>query len=472
MRKDIQYPFKLFLMIVIFLFLMPSLHAAQDTKPILSATDQQKIIKSYSEGTERQKAIVQITAVANDAKNLKDKETQLDSLPSIIPYTVTDVEQDISITKMIFTDSLKKITLFKKQLQDPLWRKKMIAQGIKSFLETVFITTFFFILHRFCRKIIRKLLRPGHELTLIRRLIDSFLLVIYLIFTCRAWGADSIAWAMSLIGQRLGWIAIVAILSLITWEWLNFLIERYLDRTDHQGLVVRHSARVLTLLPFLRNAVMILLVMFFIFVVLSAIGINIAPFLAGAGVIGVAIGFGAQKLVQDLITGAFILFEDSIAVGDEIKLGDLVGHVESLTIRTVRLRDATGQLHTIPFSGITLISNLSRGHGFHVFKLTLALDSDIEQVQCLITSITEKIYLRHDLIEKNPKPLEWFGIDKITSSGIMISGRFKTRPGKQVEAGRLFNKYLLESFKQSGLSLAIPTRRILMRDDSSSVTGE
>ena len=123
------------------------------------------------------------------------------------------------------------------------------------------------------------------------------------------------------------------------------------------------SARLRTLLPLLRSALLITIVVVAGLMVLSEIGINIAPLLAGAGIIGVAIGFGSQKLVQDLITGIFLLLENAMQVGDTVTVSGLSGTVENLSVRTIRLRAGDGSVHIIPFSSVTSVTNINRGLG-------------------------------------------------------------------------------------------------------------
>ena len=114
-------------------------------------------------------------------------------------------------------------------------------------------------------------------------------------------------------------------------------------------------------------------------IVLSQVGVHVAPLIAGAGVVGVAIGFGSQKLVQDVITGAFILFEDTLAVGDTVTIGDHSGVVEGMTVRTIRLRSGTGELHTLPFSSVTTVINQSRGFAIFPFTIGVAYREDIDR---------------------------------------------------------------------------------------------
>src|SRR5690606_20011525 len=147
---------------------------------------------------------------------------------------------------------------------------------------------------------------------------------------------------------------------------------------DQRGCVRPQNPRVRTLLPLLRNIVFVALSVITVIAVLANLGVDVTPLLAGAGVVGLAIGFGSQQLVQDVITGMFILFEDTIAIGDVIDTGDRAGVVEALTIRTVRIRDADGALHSIPFSQIKALKNRSRDYGVYTVKLSLDYATDID----------------------------------------------------------------------------------------------
>ena len=122
-------------------------------------------------------------------------------------------------------------------------------------------------------------------------------------------------------------------------------------------------------------------------VVLSEIGVDIAPLLAAAGVVGLAVGFGAQTLVKDIITGVFILIEDTIAIGDVVDLGGHAGVVEGMTIRTIRLRDGAGAVHTVPFSAVTIVQNLTKDFSYATFDLKVDFREDVDKV---IDAIVEK----------------------------------------------------------------------------------
>jgi moderate conductance mechanosensitive channel len=274
------------------------------------------------------------------------------------------------------------------------------------------------------------------------------------------WGVHTYDWLTSGPGSVLGSAAarILGIIaaSLLLWETVSSVIERYLGETGVQVT----SARTRTLLNVARNALMVVITIVSTLMVLSELGVNIAPLLAGAGVIGLAVGFGAQRLVQDVITGVFILFQDLMAVGDVVKLGDTAGLVESLSIRTVRLRDLSGTVHTIPFSAITTVSNLTEDFSFYVFDVGIAYREDVDAVIDLLRQIGSE--LRED---KQIGPLlldniEIFGVDAFGDSAVVIKGRLKTLPIKQWTVGRAFNRLLKIRFDEAGIEIPFPHRTL------------
>ena len=278
-----------------------------------------------------------------------------------------------------------------------------------------------------------------------------------LLALAQAWGADMVAWLNSEFGRHLlsSGLSILAVVvgATILWELVNASIERYLADTDADGNAVARSARARTLLPLARNALLIMLVIMVTLIVLAELGLNIAPLLAGAGVIGVAIGFGSQKLVQDVITGAFILFENTIAVGDSIKIGDYSGTVEGMTIRAMRLRDVSGNVHTVPFSVVNAVTNLSRDFGYHLFDVGVSYHEDMDRIFGLLRRIGEDLRLDPDFGGYILDAIEVFGIDRFSPSAVVVRGRLKTQPNKQWVVGREFNRRLKLTFDQAGICL-------------------
>ena len=159
-----------------------------------------------------------------------------------------------------------------------------------------------------------------------------------------------------------------------------------MDHLERDAQIAK-SARLRTLLPLLRSTLLITIAIIAGLMILSEIGINIAPLLAGAGIVGVAIGFGSQKLVQDLITGIFLLLENAMQVGDTVTVSSLTGVVEALSVRTIRLRAADGSVHIIPFSSVTSVTNVNRGLGNAAVSVSVAFDEDTDRVAAELVAI-------------------------------------------------------------------------------------
>ena len=273
-----------------------------------------------------------------------------------------------------------------------------------------------------------------------------------------AWGVEVFAWIASPLGQRVASatvsIGLIVALALFTWELASSLIERQLTS---QGRV---STRALTLLPLARTALRLVLIVLVTMVVLAEIGMNITPLLAGAGVIGLAVGFGAQKLVQDVITGWFILMEDTISVGDVVDLDGHTGLVERINIRTIQLRDQQGAVHTIPFSSVGTVKNMTRDFAYYVFDVGIAYKEDTDRVIDVLKQVDESLRAdetyKYDILE----PLEVLGVERFEDSAVIIKVRTKTRPIKQWGVGREFNRRMKKAFDAAGIEIPFPQRTI------------
>jgi small conductance mechanosensitive channel len=241
------------------------------------------------------------------------------------------------------------------------------------------------------------------------------------------------------------------------YETINSWIERHLGQRDSATKAPLASARALTLLPMLRGSIFILFSAIIILTFMSAVGINIAPLLAGAGVLGVAVGFGSQTLVKDFLTGLFIVTENTVAVGDVVKIGDFSGAVETLSIRAIRLRDIDGSLHIIPFGDVSKITNLTRGFAFALVDINVGYDCDLEQVMQVIREVGAT--LQEDAVFKRVilEPIEVMGVEKFGDSAVTIRARLRTRPGKQWEVRRLLLLRIKQRFDQEGIEMPFPT---------------
>lgn len=298
---------------------------------------------------------------------------------------------------------------------------------------------------------------------------NGIALVVGLIATftvLEAWGIDSAAWLTTPIGQRITsaviTIALLLVATVVVLEIASAAIERYLSR---DGADV--SARAKTLLPLLRTTLVVVLVTMFVLVTLSELGLNIAPLLAGAGVIGLAIGFGAQTLVKDIITGMFILMEDQLAAGDVVKVGAHAGVVERLTLRTIRLRDLAGTVHVVPFSEVTTLENMTKDYSRYVFEVGVAYREDTDEVVTVLKQIGEE--MRQDEAYKDLiiEPFEVLGVDKFGDNAVIIKARITTQPIKQWQVGREYNRRMKKRFDELGIEIPFPHRTIYFGEDKS-----
>ena len=238
----------------------------------------------------------------------------------------------------------------------------------------------------------------------------------------------------------------------LIWILADTAIHHALTRS-RKGLA---NARAQTMMPLIRNVLFAAIFIIALIVALANMGMNVTPLLAGAGVIGLAIGFGAQSLVADLITGLFIIIEDSLAIDDYVDVGGHLGTVEGLTIRTVRLRDIDGIVHTIPFSEIKSIKNYSREFGYAIFRVAIPYNMEIDDAIKLMREVGQK--MRSDPLQRRNiwSPLEIQGVESFESGSAILRARFKTAPIKQWEVSRAFNLSLKRHLDEAGLDLATP----------------
>ncbi len=201
------------------------------------------------------------------------------------------------------------------------------------------------------------------------------------------------------------------------------------------------------------------------FMLLGEIGVNLGPVLAAAGVVGLAIGFGAQNLVQDFIGGFFILLEDQIRVGDVIQIGDKSGLVERITLRMVILRDQAGTVHFIRNGKIDVVSNMTKDYSNYVFNIGVAYRENVDEVIRVLKDIDEE--MRQDADYKNDilAPLEVAGLDSFGDSAVNIKARTKTKPIQQWRVGREFNRRIKMKFDELNIEIPFPHQTIYFGKD-------
>lgn len=299
--------------------------------------------------------------------------------------------------------------------------------------------------------------RPYKELlrSLAHALLRIAMAITFIELLGRIWGFSVIDFALSnrlgqAISNSISSIGLILLVTWLLWVVLDTAIQEALKPPVGKRSSRQPSTRVRTILPMLRNAVKVILVVICTITTMANLGINVAPLLAGAGVIGLAIGFGSQQLVQDVITGLFILIEDTISIGDWVVLDSShAGTVESLTIRTLRLRDGKGFVHSVPFGQIKAVTNQSRQFAYAFFSVQFTYDSDVDQSLALIhevgKSISEDPLLRINL----QGPLQVFGVDRMDLNGFVLTAQFRTISGGQYAVSRAFNERLKKRVDQT-----------------------
>jgi small conductance mechanosensitive channel len=286
-----------------------------------------------------------------------------------------------------------------------------------------------------------------------------------------AWEIDVFAWLAGDSGRELLARAVnvifVLLVSLGIWELASGLITIYLEKRDTEDHEVVRSARARTLLPLARNALLVVIFTLAALTTLSELGVDIGPLLAGAGVVGLAVGFGAQTLVKDIITGAFILFEDAISVGDYVEVGGHSGTIESLTVRTIQLRAPSGTVYTVPFSSVDTITNMTKDYAFHIAEVGVAYREDIEEVMAVLGEVGEELRQDPEFGPHILEPISIDGVDRFDDSAVVIRARLKTEAGQQWRIKRALNRRIKHAFDARGIEIPFPHSTIFMGEDKS-----
>jgi moderate conductance mechanosensitive channel len=293
--------------------------------------------------------------------------------------------------------------------------------------------------------------------------------IIAFVVLLQFYGLNTFRWLTATeLGLRLdsaiGTITVTLLSALLVWEVANAAMERHLAKLTKQAQIAR-SARLRTLMPLLRTSLFIAILVVVVLTVLSEIGVNIAPLLAGAGIVGVAIGFGSQKLVQDLITGLFLLLENAMQVGDWVTVSGLSGTVEALSVRTIRLRAGDGSVHIIPFSAVTSVTNTNRGIGNAAVEVTVAYDEDTDRVGEVLKEIAVGMRKEEPFKSAMLSDLQLWGVDKITASSVTLTGQIVCTDAGRWPVQREFNRRVKRRFQELGIQTPTPTQALIIRQD-------
>jgi len=285
--------------------------------------------------------------------------------------------------------------------------------------------------------------------------------VLVVCFSLEAWGVKAIQAlgsqaAREVFSVLLG-LLLIGLGAMAILDFTTVLTQRYLDARVRES---RASGKMRTLVPLARKAVKVIVVTVAIMTALGQLGVQIGPILAGVGVLGLAIGFGAQTLVKDVITGVFILLEDTLAVGDVAVVAGTGGLVEAVDLRTVRLRDLSGNVHTIPWSSIGTVTNMTKDFSYWVIEIGVAYGEDVDEVLQVIREVAEEVRqdpgYQRDVLE----PVELLGLERFADSSVVVKARIKTKPIQQWRIGREFNRRLKKAFDARGIEFPFPSRTL------------
>jgi small conductance mechanosensitive channel len=313
--------------------------------------------------------------------------------------------------------------------------------------------------------------RANRYLPMLMTALKAVLSIMAGIALLEVWGLDIFDWLSGPVGQavlqRVVTIVLIVAVALLVWEVVSAAIEQYLAGKDREGNAVTRSQRAQTLLPLVRNVVFVVLAVMVVLTVLSELGINIGPLIAGAGIVGLAVGFGAQTIVKDFITGFFILIEDTVAVGDIVELGGHSGKVEAMSIRSIQLRDFSGQVHRIPFSEVTTTVNKSKDFSFATFDIGVGYSEDIDRCIEVIRDVGNEMVADEEYAAVIDGDINIMGVQALGDSAVVIRARIRVKPGKQFGLQRAFNRLIKMRFDAEGIEIPFPHRTLYFGEDSS-----
>ena len=299
------------------------------------------------------------------------------------------------------------------------------------------------------------------------KVIRTLILVLVAVVSLDAWKLyDLSAWYATPAGSQtvsaLLDILIILAVSAAVWVGLASLVEHKFSPDENS--TTAQAARGETLLGLFHTTLAIAIIIMTVMIVLSEVGVDIGPLIAGAGVLGLAIGFGAQKLVQDVITGVFIQVENAMNTGDFVSVGGNSGTVERVGIRSVALRDLYGTYHIVPFSSVDAVSNYTRDYGNHVGEYGIAyrenIDDAIVQLEAAFAALKEGDH-RDNILA----PMTVAGVTALADSSVNIRVVIKTTPGNQWAVGRAFNRLVKIHFDKAGIEIPFPHTTLYFGED-------
>jgi small conductance mechanosensitive channel len=242
------------------------------------------------------------------------------------------------------------------------------------------------------------------------------------------------------------------------------------EKDDHAP--IEQQKRVETLIRLVRQAIFIVVWVVVGLVILREFGVDIAPILASAGIAGLAVGFGAQNLVRDVISGFFMILENQVRVGDVAIVNGTGGLVEKVNFRTIVLRDLSGTVHVFPNGTISTLANLTNEWSAYVFDIGVAYKEDVDRVMALMREVGKEMREDEAFGPLMVDDVEVFGVDNFADSAVTIKGRLKTKPIKQWDVGREYRRRVKYRFDAEGIEIPFPHRSIYFGEASKPIAAQ
>jgi small-conductance mechanosensitive channel len=307
--------------------------------------------------------------------------------------------------------------------------------------------------------------RANRYLKVLRDVCNGLLVLLAIGMVLEFWGVPTSWFLTSPLGtQLLARVLIIAmavgVISVamgVSKAVADILLQ---TKVDAQGVVHEPSRKRKTLVPLAHAVLKVAMVFVGVLIVLEQLNINTGPILAGVGILGLAVGFGAQSLVKDVINGLFILFEDSISVGDVAILRDTGGLVEKVTLRTVTLRDLAGNVHVIPNSSIDMVTNMTKEYSRYILDVGVAYREDVDEVINILKEIDAEMRADPAYGGDMLEPIDILGLDRFADSAVVIRARLITKPIRQWRVGREFNRRMKKIFDERGIEIPFPHRTL------------
>jgi small conductance mechanosensitive channel len=260
-------------------------------------------------------------------------------------------------------------------------------------------------------------------------------------------------WLISSGAKILGILIVTFILLRIT----SVVVNRTRARMGRKlARDIEHLKRTETLTKLVRKTIKAMLLTAATLMIMQSLGINIGPLLAGAGIVGLAVGFGAQSLVKDVIAGFFILLENHMNVGDVVDIGGKAGLVESITLRVTKLRDWGGNVHVIPNGEVAVLTNMTKGYSRAILEIGVAYKEDVDEVMQVMRDVADEMLKDPEWSERMLEPMEMAGLDSFGDSSVNIKARIKVKPLEQWNVSREYKRRLKKVFDARGIEIPFP----------------